>query len=180
MKKIVAIIILAHIFSVLFAQGQTSNKERSPKVNSIQLDLGSYGFLCSVHYERILLNFNKFTTSGRLGFTAQKELIPEDASIFFPFEFNEFCTIKNHHLEVRLGFIVSDYFNYVNWSTGKWTFFDRFTGRIGYRYQKPGGKVLFRIGFTPCFYSFPNYTGDSYSTSYKYRHSFGIAIGYCF
>jgi hypothetical protein len=78
-------------------------------------------------------------------------------------------SFTHHHLEFGLGQV----FVYDK----EWEPFGSF--RLGYRYQKPAGRLLFRAGFTP----FIEYAS---ALEYKERRlvafypSGGVAIGYSF
>jgi hypothetical protein len=148
-----------------------------PHPNSIQLDIGSYGLFYSMHYERIILNMKNLTTSGRLGISIMNSVIGTNL-FYLPIEVNELYSFKNHHIEIGLGFIIE---NEVSLNGNmEWTLIDRLTGRIGYRYQRFGGKVIFRIGYTPFLFSYAN-SGENFLTAPKeYFNSFGASIGYSF
>ena len=81
-------------------------------------------------------------------------------------------SFSKHHIEFGLGYIIAkDYLikkadNVYNWE-------GFFTGRIGYRYQKPNGRIMLKIGFTPII----EYIHLENPIFYP---SGGLAFGYCF
>ena len=93
----------------------------------------------------------------RIGFSALSGVID------FPLMVNFITGQKNNHFEIGAGVLtelsigLGGYFS---------TAFD-----LGYRYQKPNGRFLFRIDYTP--------TVNPYSFSRDFLR-FGTSFGYCF
>ena len=120
-------------FVFVYFQGISQNTDSSnhlfQKKNNINVDLGGYGVIGSIGYERILINSNKFKTTGQVG-----------GSVFsFPVTVNQLVSFNNHHMEFGLGIILP---------TTK-TYDPYFSGSIGYRFQKPTGRYLFRARLMP-------------------------------
>ena len=88
---------------------------------------------------------------------------------------NEIFSLGNHHIEAGLGFIAireaardsENNPDYWFWST-------MFSGRVGYRYQKPDGRFLFRAGFTPVL----EVGGGTNAT--EFHPLAGVSFGYTF
>jgi hypothetical protein len=117
--------------------------------NSVQLELGGHGLAYSLNYERILRNSDRFKTAGQVGFSYYP---PSTGFIdyWIPMSINMMYSIGKHHIELGAGIILNristrDADNIaIDWN---WEGF--LSARIGYRYQKPNGRFLFRAGFTP-------------------------------
>jgi hypothetical protein len=101
--------------------------------------------LYSFNYERVIINGQKFKTSGQLGFTY---LTPEwNADYLVCGILSELISFNKHHIEIGLGYgIAYDGTPTIDTESSS---FDYFTGRLGYRYQKPSGRFVFKLGFTP-------------------------------
>ena len=139
--------------------------------NNVQFELGGFGGIYLLSYERIILNRVNHKNSVQIGisyYPPQTGLI----AIFIPVVFNEIVSFYKHHLEFGFGYIIAkDYLikkadNVYNWE-------GFFTGRIGYRYQKPNGRIMLKVGFTPII----EYLHLDKPIFYP---SGGIALGYCF
>jgi hypothetical protein len=170
MRKIFIIIIFATIKMSTFGQIATNPSLCFKNKNSIQFELFGHGLFYSFNYERILLNGQKFKTSGQAGISyyPPKTNIRD---IWIPVVIDELYSFDRHHLELGFGYVfvneagrTSDY----EVISREWNGF--LTGRIGYRYQMPDGRFIFRIGFTPLYeYEFN-----------EFHPSGGLTIGYSF
>ncbi len=138
------------VLQALLGYGQTITAK-----NALYGELGGNGIYYSFNYDRILYQKNAFALSGRIGFS----MYPRDQFTHFfpvlPLEVNALFGKSKHHLEVGLGITPHQEYRFridqtegtieragreVNWFN---------TVRLGYRYQKPKGGLLFRAGFTP-------------------------------
>lgn len=151
MKYFLFLLVFIH-FS-LFSQTDTlvpkkPNLKFSYK-NNIQLELFGSGILYSVNYERVLLNKNKHKTVSDVGISR----VPMNHfdGICFPVSVNHLFSFQYHHVELGLG--MTPYFafggNYDGWG-------NFYSMRIGYRYQKPHRKFIFRAAVIPIV-SYPGY-----------------------
>lgn len=117
--------------------------------NNVQLELFGSAGLYSINYERIIFNQNKYKTVGELGFS--RIPISEGNGMSFPISINQLISFQRHHIELGVGATpnyVSDYL-YPGWDI-------HYSARIGYRYQKPHRRFIFRAGVVPIF-AFPGY-----------------------
>ena len=67
-----------------------------------------------------------------------------------PILLNELYSFGKHHIELGAGYIFTNEVlrdGNLNAISRSWNGF--LTGRIGYRYQKPAGRFLIRVAFTP-------------------------------
>ncbi len=171
MKKLLLIFWI--LFSCLFATGQPSDSfyNTSIKSSSVQLELLGNGFAYSVSYEHILINKSKFKTAAQIGV----EYLPPNASVDFvlPVQVCQLYSFEKHHLELGIGY--SFIFDLWNEEKNK-QMSGIFTGRIGYRFQKPDGKFLMRIGFIPLRTHYRSIEGEYY----KIEAWGGISFGYAF
>lgn len=117
--------------------------------NSIQLDVGGHSVFYGVNYERVLLNERRFKTSVQVGFS----IYPEFTNVipfWFPVSFNQLVSFNAHHAEIGVGLmpVLEKGFETPsgpeNWQTNFFSIF-----RLGYRYQRPEGRFIFRAGLTP-------------------------------
>lgn len=117
--------------------------------NNVQLELLGSAGLYSINYERIIFNQNKYKTVGEIGFSFLS--MKDWNGVSFPVSINQLISFQNHHIELGVGVAP----NYVSgkYFTG-WD--DIYSARIGYRYQKPNRKFIFRVGAVPIF-AFPGY-----------------------
>jgi hypothetical protein len=135
---------------ILFSQEKNIPPAKFNTRNSVQLDAGGHGMFYSLNYERIIFNGDRFKTTAQVGFA----YYPPSwgyLELWMPIGINEIISLKNnHHIELGVGIVpirspspgMEMYDSYSPWS--------RFlSARLGYRYQKPDGKFLFRAGFTP-------------------------------
>ena len=162
------------LFSVLifssfqsYGQDNTLPIKKFQYLNSAQFELGGGGGAFSFNYEHIILNKLKFKTAAQFGIS---HLIYE--SNFSPvlrIEATEIMSFNKHHIEVGLG-VTSYYLKPSTGTVGNW--YTDIVPRAGYRYQKPNGRFLFRIGFTPFI--------DTKESSNQFQSWGGLSFGYTF
>jgi hypothetical protein len=170
-KQICILILIVLAYPSL---GQVEDGGVFQNKNNLQLELGGHGFAYSLNYERIIVNLAKYKTTIQLGASYYPPSIGF-RDMWFPICINELFSFDKHHLEAGLGFVFNreagrDLEN----NPTEWFWSTLAAGRIGYRYQKPSGRLLLRIGFTP-FYEL-----DRYSHGDKFHPSGGVSIGYAF
>lgn len=112
--------------------------------NSLQVELLGTNALYSINFERVIINEEKFKTTGQLGFTY---LTPSWSSDFLINAIlNELISFNKHHIEMGLGYGIA-YKSSNEFNNGG--SFDYITLKLGYRFQKPEGRFVMKIGFTP-------------------------------
>jgi hypothetical protein len=150
MKKTITTAIIVFATFTAFCQERVTLPFEFQHKNSIQLELFGHGAFYSVNYERILLNGEKFKTTGQAGF-AWYPPATDVREFWLPFSINELVSFNQHHVEFGLGtaFTNEEMQRLTGENTRDWSTF--LTGRVGYRYQKPEGRFIFRIGFTPLY-----------------------------
>jgi len=167
MKKIITLLIF---LNYLFNPAQSQETEKSHKnfsnLNSVQFEIMGGGGFYSLNYERIIFNGQNFKTTGQIGLSFYPRFIVSYETFIIPISLNEIISFNKNHIEFGLGgsIINEDLFRKNERSWGY-----LLTGRLGYRYQKPEGKFLFRAGFVPLF----NFLGDFYPWG-------ALSIGYSF
>jgi hypothetical protein len=134
------------LMSIITISGYSQNEHKFSHRNSFHLELGGTAGYYSVNYERNLINLSRFKTSGQLGFGY---LPGECCDLRIPAGIIEQISFTNHHIEIGIGYmsvreLTRDDMGALN---RIWT--DILTGRIGYRFQKPDGRLILKIGFTP-------------------------------
>lgn len=157
----------------LIVSGQRADKVNHPFVykNSIQAELFGHGLFYSIGYERLFINGQIFKTTGQIGLSYYP---PKTGIIdlWIPVVINELFSFGKHHIEVGIGHVFTNEAprnNDYQMLRYEWGGF--LTARLGYRYQQPNERFIFRAGFTPFL---------------EYRHitelhpSGGLAIGYSF
>jgi len=170
MRTIIAISIFGCLTLTSFCQGVESNKFSLK--NSFQIEAGGHGLFYSLNYERILINGNQFKTAAQAGFS----FYPKQTGVrdvWMPVVINELFSFTKHHIELGVGHVfIREASRDVENNPLAWFWSGAFTGRLGYRYQSPDGRIIFRLGFTP----FLEYE----DRQYEFHPSGGLSIGYCF
>ena len=86
---------------------------------------------------------------------------------------NELYSFGNHHIEGGLGYVViREAIRDTENNPEEWFWSGVFTGRIGYRFQKPDGRLILRAGFTPFL--------EHEDIATEFHPSGGASIGYSF
>lgn len=151
MKKSTAIIFFCILTLSTYCQEKVNLPLSFKYKNSIQMELMGHGLFYSLNYERIFFNGEKHKTTGQVGL-AYYPPKTDVRDIWIPAIINELISFDKHHVEFGLGYI---FINETNRSledeiiSREWN--GILTGRIGYRYQKPDGRFIFRVGITPFF-----------------------------
>ena len=169
MKKKLIVLLLS-LFSIS-AMSQQASEGSFQNKNSFQLELGGHGLIYSLNYERILLNGHKFKTASQIGIS----YYPPSAGmrdIWLPICINEIYSLGSHHIEGGIGYvIIREATRDMEDNLDEWFWSGVFTGRIGYRYQKPDGRLILRAGFTPFM---------EHGTAHEFHPSGGASVGYNF
>ncbi|NOY37274.1 MAG: hypothetical protein GXO83_06830 [Chlorobi bacterium] len=161
MKRQILLIILTILVMNLYSQeSDIANKSFTGK-NSLQIELLGNGFLYSLNYERVLLNGGKFKTTGQVGYSMMGM-----GGQMFPLALTELISFNRNHVEIGIGYSFADYLT------------SRLTGRIGYRYQKPDGHLVFRIAFMPWYERVRDYNGSNIQAGLNPWT--GVTVGYSF
>lgn len=154
------------------SSGQNNHDGRFSHPNSIQLDLGGHGLFYSLNYERIILNYPRWKTSAQVGI-AYYPPATGILDVWMPVGANEMFSFGKHHVEGGLGFVwVRESGRDLNNKPVHWFWSHFASGRLGYRYQKPDGRFLFRVAFTPLL--------DVDANSCEFHPLGGGTIGYAF
>lgn len=150
MKKIITTAIIILVTMTVFSQEKVNLPIEFQHKNSIQLELFGHGLFYSLNYERILINGENYKTTAQAGF-AWYPPATDVREFWLPFSINELISFNQHHIEFGLGtaFTNEEMQGLTGETTRDWSTF--LTGRAGYRYQKPDGRFIFRIGFTPLY-----------------------------
>jgi len=141
--------LLPFLVFILSIDLHCQDENRIQNKNSVQLELGGSGIFYSINYERFIINGKSFSTSGQFGFS-YSPLYWYD--LLFPLMINEQYSFINHHIELGIGVVavrelLRDRMDNYTIIDKVWT--NMLAGRIGYRYQKPDGRFIWRVGFTP-------------------------------
>jgi len=140
----------------------------------MQVDLGGHGLFYSLNYERILLNGGRFKTASQAGISYYP---PRTGirDIWIPLGINEIFSFGNHHLEAGIGYLpIREALRYPDDTPDEWFWSHLMTGRIGYRFQKPEGRLILRAAFTPVLEMEYLGHGD------EFHPLGGISVGYSF
>ncbi len=166
------ILSLVFILLTLNLSGQKSESNNFKLKNSLQIEAGGHGLFYSLNYERVLFNGNRLKTAVQAGIS----YYPPKTGIrdlWMPIVINELFSFYKHHIELGAGFIViREASRDIEGNPEFWFWSGVLTGRLGYRYQIPDGRINIRVGFTP----FLEYEDHNY----EFHPSGGLAIGYCF
>lgn len=169
MKKIITTAIIVLVTLTAFCQEDVILPFEFQHKNSIQLELFGHGLFYSVNYERVLLNGENYKTTAQAGF-AWYPPATDVREFWVPVSVTELVSFNQHHIEFGLGtaFTNEEMQNLTGENTRDWSTF--LTGRAGYRYQKPDGRFILRIGFTPLYELDGN----------EFHPSGGLSFGYSF
>ena len=172
MKK--SLVLLVLFATPLALHGQEEANMKFKYKNSLQIELAGPAIFYSLNYERILVNGNRFKTS----FQAGGSYYPPSTGmrdIWIPLGINEIYSLGNHHIEAGLGYMPAiEALRDENLEVLDWYWGNLMTGRMGYRYQKPGGHLVLRAAFTPVLEL------ESLGTGGNFHPLGGLAVGYSF
>jgi len=167
-RKPLAAVNIFLLLSILFLNTEgisQENKTRSPfnKMNVIDLELLGPGGVYSINYERVLINGDKNKSTIRAGIGVITE-------IYFPVFYNHLFSFNKHHFELGIGTVliwdVPDVYDmYVMGGLN-----------IGYRFQKPDGKFMFKASYTPII----DLSYIEYQDVQIYPIWIGVTFGRCF
>jgi hypothetical protein len=119
--------------------------------NSIQMELFGHGLFYSLNYERIIFNGESLKTSGQVGL-AYYPPKTDVRDVWIPVIINELFSYEKHHLEFGVGYVfINEGIRTLENKVISREWNGIITGRVGYRYQKPTGRFIFRAGFTPLY-----------------------------
>lgn len=142
--------------------------------NSIQADVGGHGIYYSLNYERVFVNRNVYKTAFQLG-TSYYPPSTGIRDIWIPIGINEIFLQGKHHLEAGLGYLpVIEASRNLQGVAREWFWSHLALGRAGYRFQKPEGRLILRVAFTPVLELDRLGHGD------KFHPLGGISVGYAF
>ncbi|MGJ3234150.1 hypothetical protein [Marivirga sp.] len=154
--------------------------------NSLQLELGGHGLIYSFNYERILVDKGKHKTAGQIG-VAYYPASVGFRDFWMPVGINQIYNFNSsHHFEAGLGMVlIREALRNEDNEAVKW-FWDAFiSARLGYRYQKPNSRFLFRVALTPVLETYlfreivPKPTfGRRISSDFHFLA--GVSVGYSF
>ena len=192
MKQLFFAVLTLFIITTIHAQKEEKLSYVFKYKNSVQLGLMGHGAFYSVNYERVLLNYSRFKTTAEIGAGYYPDEIAEGLldvyTLWMPVMINNFYslspTLGHQNIEAGIGHVfIRDrhfsiayprYYGLKKWYQGYAVF------KIGYRYQKPEGRMIFRIYYSP----FIEYYVDFYhggNIGYRdFHHWGGISIGYAF
>jgi hypothetical protein len=149
MRPLLALLIFVMHSWTTYSQDAELATTRFANRNSVQVEAFGHGLFYSLNYERVIFNGQRFKTTGQLGIA----YYPPSANLidlWIPLVVNELYSFNKHHIELGFGHVFvnvssRDYNNEI--VSREWDGF--LTGRLGYRFQKPNGRFLMRVGFTP-------------------------------
>ncbi len=177
LSRILNVIIL-FLYCGLCFQSTTCNGQNQDSIclkkNTFYIEgLGNAGLgLYSLNYERKLYE-------NKNGFLALRAGLSCTYEWFFPLSINGVFGEENHHTEVGLGKTLCFKVPLINKHGAKLDKdFSSITANVMYRYQKPGGRFIFRIGWTPVLYY--NYIRPSWGIILITLLDCGASFGYAF
>ena len=191
--------ILSLVFLSTCMLSKAQNLESQTQLSDEAVYLEAFGIsgLYSINYERMLLQQEPIALAGRVGGTFTPKLSGLTDDLFgpgIPLEIN-FLYGQSHHLELGAGIsmnyvfyrpdgpvgvrsIGNDEFEYIYDDPDEF-FIGWASVRVGYRYQKPGSGLLFRLGFTPLL-PFGGYEDTELDFEKTVVPMGGISFGYAF
>ncbi len=167
MKKLLGTLLLVVTAS---AFAQESDSLRFQYLNNFQIEAGGHCVVYSINYERFFLNSNSYKTSVQIGIS----YYPPKSGIrdfWIPVSVNGLKSYGKHHVEAGIGMVaVREAIRDAEYEAQEWFWSAFISGRIGYRYQKPNGRLTLRIGFTPLLEL----------DAIEFHPLAGLAVGYTF
>ena len=154
--------------------------------NSLNFEAFGHGLYYSFSYERILINDYHFRLALQLGVAVYP--YPDQIDIWVPVSINYVRPIgakRKHHIEIGLGHVLRYDQVYNGYIRNPWQTF--ITAKVGYRYQKPSGRWIFKMLFTP-FYEYDRKNFSSTPVPKSFHNiidgngfpSGALSIGYTF
>ena len=151
--------LLSTILILLFSLPLMAQKEATPisAKNAVYLELVGSGLLYSLNYDRIFYQKGWFKSAARIGFSALPKKFETETywNAALPLELLGMYGRSEHHLEFGVGYTPYYYASAKHVIVSKGDEFDQYRlrsivpFRVGYRYQKADGGLVFRIGFLP-------------------------------
>jgi hypothetical protein len=130
--------------SFLNILGQEDHSDPFNFKNSAQIEVGGHGLFYSLNYERILINGSQFKTTAQGGIS----FYPKHTGVrdlWMPIVVNELFSFTKHHLEIGIGHVlIREASRDMENNPINWYWSGVITGRIGYRYQQPAGRIIIR------------------------------------
>lgn len=169
------VIALLQIFIISpdVVKGQSSFRNNSNK-NSLFVDVSSAGPVYSLNFDRIFSGKTSIKYSYRVGF----HLLNSDVGL--PVGLSMLAGSNNHHAELGLTFI--PYIKRFKYLFNEGSLSDKqifIIPSIGYRFQKAGGGVFFRILVSPMVFLDPP-SDDFWDMEPKIYGMAGIGAGWTF
>jgi len=159
-KEIGFVIVILLISNTLYSQIITEKVYPDFKHHSVYLEIGGSSLFYSLNYDYTLRITNGLNLAVGSGFAYSPRSMADYQG--YTFVIAPACNLlfgySSHHAETGLALL--------SWGTVESTFL---SARIGYRYQRPSGGFLFRIGYTPIF--------DGYDGFMPWA---GVSFGYTF
>lgn len=171
-SKTLTLLLLVFSLTTAFSQSQPNEVSR----NSFYFEGFGTALIYSINYDRLLVVKERSALAGRIGLTYfPKKINGSDQGPGVNIEINGLWGANNHHFEIGGGstfiYLVQNEESYSLSNTSLLLL----TTRVGYRFQKREGGLLFRIGFTPLF---PIIIDKNTSVDRSFFPSGGISIGY--
>ncbi len=147
------------------------------KQHAFYIELLGNGFFYSVNYDWIFIDKRNINISGRVGLTYMPhwERFTEVRGPGMPLELNFLIGKKSNFIELGLG--ATYFYFYEPYDKIHFNFLME-TLRLGWRYQRPAGGLMFRVAVVPiATFSIDRRFDDE---GWIVPYFFGISIGYTF
>ena len=153
MKKMFAFCIAS--FTIYTVSAQVSIKQNNGNrflyKNEVALELGGHGLIYSINYERNFINTKRFKTSIQAGFSLYPSSLDLVSNFWLPISINQLISFSQHHIETGIGMVFTQEGGYYGDYIGGMSknLHPYLSAKIGYRYQKPNGRMTYKLLFTP-------------------------------
>lgn len=190
--KSLAFIALLCLGLVAHAQSVQEPPVRGPRpytrLNSVQFELLGNGGHYSLNYERILVNGPRFKTAARIGAAVWSPpifvqgMLPE---LWMPMLVNEQISFGSHHLQGGAGLLLTNFVDFPGTNfrfveNGGRVVYPYATGELGYRFQRPECRLMFKLSYTPFYRLYTTREFFENALGGRWGHSGGLAVGYAF
>lgn len=177
MKQLLTIVILFIAGGMAFSQSLVPHKGAYNYRNSVQVEILGSSNAYSINYEHILINRSRVKTGIRGGFGIMPPFNGATRLRYcFPILLNQQLSFGSHHVELGGGVTILNSFSFVSEPVGYYygsaTAFGAMS--LGYRYQRPDGRIIVKVAYTPLL----RVTSGGYGS--EFVQSAGLTIGYAF
>lgn len=147
--RLIAVTMLLFFFNCLSAQ-KTDNQNIKNYKNVVGVEMLGHGFGYTISYERLLLQNDFFRTTAQIGF-AYYGTKSDATPLWIPITINQLKPLgEGQFLELGVGKMIHSQMPIFTDLSGKGGLrMEEWIMRLGFRYQHPDRRMLFKMAYTP-------------------------------